>query len=117
MVDAVPPPTPELAALSAILGPANVREVIRTFIRDTPQLIADLALATTSASEVAPCQLAAHNLRSTARLVGAQALSALAAALESRLLATGPAPTRAEIAIIRAEFARFRAFLTSSIGP
>ena len=116
MAAAVPPPTPELAELSAILGPANAREVTLTFLHDTPQLIADFAIVTAPDGEVSPCQLAAHSLKSTARLVGANTLSALAAALEAKFIATGAAPTPAEIEIIRSEFARFRAFLTPFTG-
>lgn len=116
MAAAVPPPTPELAELSAILGPANAREVTLTFLHDTPQLMADLALVTAPDGEAPPCQLAAHSLKSTARLVGANALSALATELEARLIAAGPAPTPAEIETIRTEFARFRTFLAPFIG-
>ncbi|MBC7365985.1 MAG: Hpt domain-containing protein [Undibacterium sp.] len=111
MAAAIPPPTLELAELSAVLGPANTREVTRTFLHDTPQLIADLARVIASETGDSPCQLAAHSLKSTAQLVGAHALSALAAALEARLIAAGPAPTPAEIEIFRAEFARFRTVL------
>ncbi len=117
MADAVPPPTPELAALSAILGPANAREVTLTFVHDTPQLIADLALATAAHGEISLSQLAAHSLKSTARLVGAHTLSELAAELEARLIAAGPAPTRPEIEAVRTEFARFRTVLGPFISP
>jgi hypothetical protein len=44
-------------------------------------------------------------LKSTSRLVGAHPLSALAATLESRLLAAGPIPSAIEIDAIRAEYA------------
>ena len=117
MAFAVPPPTPELVELSAILGPANAREVTLTFLHDTPQLIADLAFATAAAGEVSPCQLAAHSLKSTARLVGAHTLSTMAAAIEARLVAAGPTPTRAEIEAIRTEFVRFRTVLSPFTGP
>ncbi len=100
MANTSPPPTPELAALSDILGLDEARDLTRTFLADTPRLIADLD------SPVADrAMIAAHSLKSTSRIVGANTLSALAATLEVRLLAAGPLPTITETAAIRAEYA------------
>lgn len=119
MADGIPPPTPELAEISEIIGLGDARELARTFLTDAPRLIADLDnSAPADASPASPprCRLAAHSLKSTSRLVGAHPLSALAAALELRLLAAGPAPTAAEIQAIREEFARFSATLVRFSG-
>jgi HPt (histidine-containing phosphotransfer) domain-containing protein len=110
MAAAVPPPTPELAELGRIIGLGDVRELARTFLANTPRLIDELA-NTAPADPTTPgttrCHLAAHNLKSTSRLVGAHALSTLAATIENRLLDHGLAPTSAEIDRAREEFARF----------
>ena len=119
MAAAVPPPTPELAEISEIIGLGDARELARTFLADAPRLIADLndpAPAEASPSSPPRCRLAAHSLKSTSRLVGAHPLSALAAALELRLLAAGPIPSAIEIDAIRAEFARFSPALRRFVG-
>jgi hypothetical protein len=104
MAAAVPPPTPELAEISDIIGLADARELARTFLADAPRLIADLndpAPAEASPSSPPRCRLAAHSLKSTSRLVGAHPLSALSAI---------------EIDAIRAEFARFSPTLRRFVG-
>ncbi len=119
MPAAVPPPTPELAEISEIIGLGDARELARTFLADAPRLIADLdnsAPANRSPGSPPRCRLAAHSLKSTSRLVGAHPLSALAATLELRLIAAGPAPTATEIEAIRAEFARFSPALLRFVG-
>lgn len=119
MAAAVPPPTPELAEISDIIGLDDARELARTFLADAPRLIADLnnpAPAEASPSSPPRCRLAAHSLKSTSRLVGAHPLSALAATLELRLLAAGPIPSAPEIDAIRAEFARFSPALRRFVG-
>jgi len=101
MTNSSPPPTPELAELSDILGLDETRDLTRTFLADTPRLIADLDSPVANRA-----MIAAHSLKSTSRIVGANALSSLAAALEARLLAAGPLPTSAEVDAVRAEYAR-----------
>ena len=116
---AVPPPTPELAEISDIIGLDDTRELARTFLADAPRLIADLdnpAPADASPASPPRCRLAAHSLKSTSRLVGAHPLSVLAATLELRLLAAGPMPSATEIEAIRAEFARFSPALVRFSG-
>ena len=108
---ALPPPTPELAELAELLGPADARELTRAFLRDTPKLIADLADATATPSGPSVRQLAAHSLKSTSRLVGATALSILADQLEARLVKGGLPPTVTEILAINDEFERIGAIL------
>ncbi len=111
----IPPPTPELAEIAEIIGSGDAREIARSFLSDAPRLIADLsnsAPASPDAGTLPLCQIAAHSLKSTARLVGAHPLATLAGALELRLLAGGPNPTAAEIAAIQTEFVR----LSSGFG-
>ncbi len=110
MADALPPPTPELAELGRIIGLKEARELARTFVTNTPKLIQELANqnpADPSAPTPTCCQLAAHNLKSTSRLVGAHGLAALASMLENRILDDGPVPTSMEIDHARAAFVRF----------
>lgn len=110
MAAGIPPPTPELAEISEIIGLDDARELARTFLADAPRLIADLnnsAPADSAAGAPPRSHLAAHSLKSTSRLVGAHPLSALAAALERQLNAGGPMPTAAEIEAIQTEFTRF----------
>jgi HPt (histidine-containing phosphotransfer) domain-containing protein len=105
------PPTPELAELAELLGPADARELARTFLHDTPKLITDLADATAAPSGPTVRQIAAHSLKSTSRLVGANALAALAEQLEARLIRGGPPPSGPEILAIGEEYGRIRGVL------
>jgi HPt (histidine-containing phosphotransfer) domain-containing protein len=106
MAAAPQPPTPELAELVELLGPADTRELTRTFLHDTPRLIADLADSSLAPSGPSVQQIAAHSLKSTSRLVGANALATLAGLLETRLVAGGPPPTVTEILAINDEYER-----------
>lgn len=106
------PPTPELAELAELLGPADARELTRTFLHDTPRLIADLADASDTPSGPPVQQIAAHSLKSTARLVGANVLAALAGNLETRMAAGGPSPSVTEILAINDEYERVSGILS-----
>lgn len=113
---AIPPPTPELAQLFSILGDADSRELARVFLRNTPQLLVDLDTIASSTEEPSPAQLAAHSLKSTARLVGATALASHAAALELYLATPASAPTPQALESIRAEAARAHALIAPFAG-
>ena len=113
---AIPPPTPELAELVSILGETDTRELARTFLCDTPHLLADLSAPPATTEEASPGQLAAHSLKSTARLVGALTLATQAAALEIHLATAGAAPTPRELTAIRAEFARVHTLMARFAG-
>ena len=113
MAAGLPPPTAELAELADTLGLDDAREVARLFLHDAPRLIADLADPRLAESGVPRGQVAAHTLKSTARLVGAHPLAALAAALESAFIAGRPAPGPHELDAVRAEFDRIRTGLAA----
>lgn len=100
------PPTPELAELAELLGPADARELTRTFLHDTPRLIADLADVSAAPSGPPVQQIAAHSLKSTSRLVGANGLAVLAGNLETRMAGGGHPPSVTEILAINDEYER-----------
>ena len=75
-----PKPSPELAELMSIIGEANTREIVRTFLHETPLLMGKLRVADRRSRH-----RAAHSLKSSARLVGAHAIAARAAQFEARL--------------------------------
>jgi HPt (histidine-containing phosphotransfer) domain-containing protein len=116
MAAAIPPPTPELTALVSVLGETNTRELARTFLRDTRRLLVDLATPAFPSDDPSPAQLAAHSLKSTARLVGAHALAMHAAALDLHLATPGAAPAPRALDAIRAEAARAHALITPFAG-
>lgn len=98
---AVPPPNQAVADLVSLLGEANVRVLIRTFLRECPRLIEQMAQGDRRTQE-----RVAHNLKSNARIVGAVDLSAQMNELELRLHSPeGADLTPAEIAAIGARFA------------
>ena len=90
----------DLAQLLALLGEDNVRALIRTFLREYPLLLQQLANGDRKTRH-----RIAHSLKSNARIIGARALSARMATIEERLnTATEPDLTPADIATISAEF-------------
>ena len=95
-----PPPNSSLAELSEVLGPENVKTLVRTFLRDFPVSIRDLA-----AGNRKDQHRFAHSMKSNARLMGALDLSQRMAELEERLTGkTGADCTPADIAAIRADY-------------
>jgi HPt (histidine-containing phosphotransfer) domain-containing protein len=119
-MSSIPPPTPELAEIAEIVGAGDARDIARSFLATTPRLIADLSNAAPAGPIVGTppiCQIAAHSLKSTARLVGAHPLAAFASALELRQLAGGPVPTAAEIAAIQTEFTHLSSVFGRFAGP
>jgi HPt (histidine-containing phosphotransfer) domain-containing protein len=80
-MSSAPPPNDELAELAAVLGEDNVRTLVRTFLRDFPVSLAELA----APGERKNRHRIAHSMKSNTRLMGAHALSARMAALETRL--------------------------------
>ena len=95
-----PPPNEALAELSDVLGADNVKTLVRTFLRDFPATIRDLATSDRTSQH-----RFAHSMKSNARLMGAHELSRHMAEIEERLsVAGGGSVTAKEIAAIRAEF-------------
>ncbi len=80
-MSSVPPPTDELAELAAVLGEDNVRTLVRTFLRDFPVSLAELA----GPGERKNRHRIAHSMKSNSRLMGAHDLSHRMAGLETRL--------------------------------
>ncbi len=80
-MSSAPPPNNELSELAAVLGEDNVRTLVRTFLRDFPVSLAELA----GPGERKNRHRIAHSMKSNSRLMGAHALSQRMAALETRL--------------------------------
>jgi HPt (histidine-containing phosphotransfer) domain-containing protein len=94
------PPNEALAELSDVLGVENVKTLVRTFLRDFPVSIEDLASGNRQNGH-----RFAHSMKSNARLMGAFALSHHMAELEERLSNdSGGLVTPGDIAAIKAEF-------------
>jgi HPt (histidine-containing phosphotransfer) domain-containing protein len=74
------PPNNALAELAAVLGPENVRTLVRTFLRDFPSSFQQL-----TGGERHNRHRIAHSMKSNSRLMGAHALSQRMAELEARL--------------------------------
>ncbi len=96
----VQPPNRDLAELAALLGTENVRQLIRTFLREYPVLIGQL-----ESGDRKTRHRIAHSLKSNARVIGAHPLSMHMAAIEDRLAqSTGRDLEQADIAVIRTKF-------------
>lgn len=95
-----PPPNDALAELAAVLGPDNVRTLVRTFLRDFPTSFAQL-----SGGERKNRHRVAHSMKSNSRLMGAYALSLRMAELEARLAEGNEGDvTTEDLTVISAEF-------------
>jgi HPt (histidine-containing phosphotransfer) domain-containing protein len=95
-----PPPNEALAELADVLGAENVKTLVRTFLRDFPVSISDLA-----SGDRQNGHRFAHSMKSNARLMGAITLSQHMAELEERLSNdSGGLVTPADITAITAEF-------------
>jgi HPt (histidine-containing phosphotransfer) domain-containing protein len=90
----------DLNELVTLLGENNVRALVRTFLREYPLLLQQLADGDRKTRH-----RIAHSLKSNARVIGARILSARMAEIEERLnSAAGSDLAPADIASIRAEF-------------
>lgn len=95
-----PVPNETLAELSEVLGVDNVKTLVRTFLREFPVTIDELATGNRKDQH-----RFAHSMKSNARLMGAHALSRHMAELEARLLEEkGAPPSAEEIAAIKREY-------------
>lgn len=95
-------PNQDLAELVALLGEDNVRLLVRTFLREYPSLLANLA-----AGDRKTRHRLVHSLKSNARIVGAREVSEYMAAIEDRLSQDAqPDLSAAEVADISARFQR-----------
>jgi HPt (histidine-containing phosphotransfer) domain-containing protein len=101
-MSSVPPPNPALAELADLLGEDNVRTLVKTFLRDFPVSIKELA-----GGDRKNRHRIAHSMKSNSRLVGATDLSQRMAALEARLeQPEGPDVTPDDLAAIAREYDR-----------
>ncbi|PTX91613.1 Hpt domain-containing protein [Opitutus sp. ER46] len=74
----------ELTNLVSLLGEQNVRQLVRTFLKEYPELLAQLAT-----SDRRTQHRMVHSLKSNAHIIGEQALWERMAAFEERLLGPG----------------------------
>lgn len=96
----VPPPNDALAELAAVLGDDNVRTLVRTFLRDFPNSLHELA-----GGDRQNRHRLVHSMKSNTRLMGANDLSCYMAMLEERLSRADGADLGAdELATIAAHF-------------
>ena len=75
-----PPPNQSLAELANTLGEDNVRNLVRTFLREFPKSFQALG-----DGDREQRHRLAHSMKSSSRLVGGQALSQRLAEIEARL--------------------------------
>ena len=94
----LPPPNPRLAALVAMLGEADTRELLDLFLASIPELLGKLRSEDRSEAE-----RAAHSLKSSAKQMGMLDLARQMAELETRLRSDGPAFSEEEFGAISQE--------------
>jgi HPt (histidine-containing phosphotransfer) domain-containing protein len=108
----VPPPNDALAELAAVLGDDNVRTLVRTFLRDFPVSLKELA-----GGERKNRHRVAHSMKSNSRLMGALDLSTRLAGLEARLeKPDGGDVTPADLTAIEAEYEAIARPLRAFVG-
>jgi hypothetical protein len=95
-----PPPNEAISELAAVLGDEATRDVVRLFLEDFPVSIS--RLGTGSRDDQV---MIAHGLKSSARHMGAAALSRRMAKLEACLGVPGGAISGEELAAAIADFA------------
>jgi HPt (histidine-containing phosphotransfer) domain-containing protein len=107
-----PPPNPPLVELAAIVGEENARHLVRTFLRDFPAALNELAGA-----ERKTRHRLIHSMKSSARVVGAVDFSQKLAGLEARLADMSlPDLTSAEIQSLVADFGPIAGPLREFVG-
>jgi len=107
-----PPPNPSLAELADILGEENVRNLVRTFLREFP--LSYRALGNGNRQER---HRLAHSMKSNSRLVGGKDLSRRMAEIEARLMTDdGGDITPRELEMIAADFETLATSLRAFVG-
>jgi HPt (histidine-containing phosphotransfer) domain-containing protein len=106
------PPNPALAELLSIIGEANTREIVRTFLNEAPLLVQNL-----NGTERADRHRAAHSLKSSARLLGAHTVADHAARLEERLSRPGGEISRADVSALAEELLSAAPALSAFASP
>jgi len=105
-------PNPAVAELIAVLGEAQAREVARTFLASFPPLLHELTLGDRERG-----RRAAHSLKSSARQLGALALSQRMAAIEERLARPDGTLAVTDLAAIARDFSASAKPLRAFAGP
>lgn len=98
---AVPPPNSAIEELATALGEESARELAEMFLTSFAAVLQDLG-----AKDREQRKRAAHSLKSSARIVGADLLSSRMAELEARLTNTPGDVTPADISATIEEFER-----------
>lgn len=94
------PPNEAIAELVAAMGEENARKLIRTFLKDFPTSMQDLAVADRQNG-----RRIAHRMKGESRMMGAADLSRRMLEIQERLTPETGAPiTPADLAAIAAEF-------------
>lgn len=98
--------------LAAVLGPDNVRTLVRTFLRDFP-----ISLQELGGGDRKNRHRLAHSMKSNSRLMGAHALSQRMAALEDRLSRSDGADVNpTDLAAIATQFEEIARPLREFVG-
>ena len=97
----VPPPNSAIAELASALGEESARELAEMFLTSFEAVLRDL-----NSGDREERKRAAHSLKSSARIVGASALSARMAELEARLTNTEGDITPKDISATLEDFER-----------
>ena len=96
-----PPPNDTIRQLSELLGDADAREIVQTYLREFEGLIRTIA-----GGDHAAQHRATHSLKSSSRHMGQQALATRLQALEVRLLQPDGKVTAEDLQAVTAEFER-----------
>lgn len=100
-MSSVPPPNATLVELSAALGDESARELVDMYLANFPTVFKEL-----SSGDREQRRRAAHSLKSSSNIVGAQDLSAQMAALEARLTDPSGEVTSVDLTAATTEFDR-----------
>jgi HPt (histidine-containing phosphotransfer) domain-containing protein len=95
----MPPPNQSLADLANVLGEDNVRNLVRTFLREFP-----LSFQALGSGDRQNRHRLAHSMKSSSRLMGAQALARRMAEIECRLMEENGDVTPQDLEMILSEF-------------
>jgi len=104
-------PNPALEELVDILGEEDTQELVRSFLREFPEQLRQLA-----GGDRTQRRLVAHSLKSSARHMGADGLARRMAALEARLSTADSDVSQEDLAATVEEFERAAASLRTFVA-
>ncbi|HEY3756308.1 MAG TPA: Hpt domain-containing protein [Opitutaceae bacterium] len=105
-------PNERLAALAAVLGEEETRELVRIFLRTAPRMVADVAL-----EDHSEARRAAHSLKSSSLQMGLMDLSKQALEIEKRFDTGGGPPSATDYTLLQARARRAEGALREYAGP